>query len=314
MREAEGRQNHVFVHGVKSDFRAGTAVKPGRMSRRRRDPSDVAAAQRLRIGRRFYQMTEAVERFGHRQDHRGVARELAGPRAARQVEQPMEHIDVQARQRQRRPGGIGGDVKQDDPAFAALGAGDERRAVGEPRPGPFREFDGRLGEDLPRHRDFRRHGEAPKRTSFGKRRDVLRLAPGKRAAEIAPAYPQLHRYEIVDRRRHAVAGEADKDAALLDELRDAIVIGAGDGTDVSEHKCGHVARERIADRAFLYVCIGREGAAEIPHLRQQRLFVFGIARRNDLHGAPAFSAAKKLHGPGGIDVFDRDASGVVADF
>src|SRR5947209_2149066 len=115
---------------------------------------------------------------------------------------------------------------------------------------------------------------------------MLRLAPGERAAEITPADTELHRHEIVNGRGHAVAGKTHEDSALLDEARHTVMIGTGNGTDIGEHKGRDVARQPVADRAFLYVGIGRERARKIPGLRQQRLLVLSTARGHDLDGSP----------------------------
>ena len=94
----------------------------------------------------------------------------------------------------------------------------------------------------------------------GKRRQMLRRRPGERAAEITPAAAQFHRNQIVGAARHAFAGEADEQPAVLHELRHALVIGAGDLADVGKHEHRDAARKNVGDRAFAEVGVRRQGA------------------------------------------------------
>ena len=95
---------------------------------------------------------------------------------------PAQHIDEDTRQRQIRPGGVGGHVEQDDETFAAPLSGDERGSVGETRPRLLRQSRLRLGEHLTRHRHFVRRRKAKERAAGLECGDVPRGLPGQCAA------------------------------------------------------------------------------------------------------------------------------------
>ena len=75
-------------------------------------------------------------RAGDRARRLGVRRRSSRRRPApREGDDPPQHLDEGAGQRQVRPAGVGGDVEEDQPALAERRGGDQRRAVGECRPG-----------------------------------------------------------------------------------------------------------------------------------------------------------------------------------
>ncbi len=88
-----------------------------------------------------------------------------------QCRDPPQHLDEQARHRQVRPVGVGGDVEKHDLAFAASRRGDERRAILEPRPHfHVRRQQCGIGENLALDRYVGRDGETgeqacPRRTA-----------------------------------------------------------------------------------------------------------------------------------------------------
>ena len=130
-----------------------------------------------------------------------------------------QHVDEQARQRQIRPGRVGGDVEQHDEAFAAPLGGDERGAVGEARPGLLGQSGLRLGEHLARNGDFVRRGEAEEWAARLERRDMLGRFPGQRAAEQASAAAKRGRSQRVVAGGEPGAGEAQQHAAAVEKLR-----------------------------------------------------------------------------------------------
>ena len=84
-----------------------------------------------------------------------------------------EHLDEEARQRQVRPIRIRGHVEEHDPALALARSGDERGAVGQPRPDlrvRWRRWDRRAPAGSPSRRPARRArgmGSAPRRAPSG---------------------------------------------------------------------------------------------------------------------------------------------------
>ena len=75
----------------------------------------------------------------------------------------LQHADEQAGQGQVRPRGIGTDMHQDHQALAAPGGGDERRTIGEGRPGFRAQARFRLGQNLTRDDDLIGCRQAKKR-------------------------------------------------------------------------------------------------------------------------------------------------------
>jgi len=132
---------------------------------------------------------------------------------------------------------------------------------------------------------------------------VLRRGPGKCAAQIASAHAQLHRHEIVDIRRHAAAGKAQQHAAILDKLRNTVIVRAGDVADIGQDQHRHVTRQRVFDRAFARVRIGCQRARQIEHVVEIQE-KFEHAWTSD-HGDAAIRRGKL-----GQRLFERRALGV----
>ena len=103
---------------------------------------------------------QAVRR--HRRRAPSLLRRLRRGRAGK-GDDPPEHVDERAGERQVRPAGVGGDMEEDEPALAGLRRGDQRRAVGERRPGPAGKRPVRLGEHLALDEDVGRHGQRRQR-------------------------------------------------------------------------------------------------------------------------------------------------------
>ena len=211
-------------------------------------------------------MAETVEHRVSGEHRIGVRAHVGRARAARQIEHAMQHLHIEAGQRKVRPCRSRRHMEEDDPALALLRGGDERRAVGQSRPGVFAQLDRRFGQHLARHRHFPGNGKAAERTRVGEGRQMLRLGPGERAAEIAAAATQLHRNEIVHILRHARAGETHQHAAIGHEFGDRVVIGARDAADIRQHQHAGIARQRFVHGAFGDVGKGRERAFQIEEI------------------------------------------------
>ena len=115
-----------------------------------------------------------------------------------------QHLDEEAGEREVRPFRIGGGVDQDEPALALLFGGDQRRAVGEPRPGLAGEVERRLGQHLARHGDVGRQS-------------ARRRGSSRRTARAAPASPRTGRRPACARR--AAASPAEDRRRLVGEMR-----------------------------------------------------------------------------------------------
>jgi hypothetical protein len=125
-RESVGRRERV--DGERTVRRA---VKPGGCSALARSRKSLPRSGR--VGGRRAERAEAIENARLRRD-RSAALRIAGPapvglRDAGQVDDPPQHFDERAGQRQVRPARVGADMEQDERALAAPLAGDERRAV-----------------------------------------------------------------------------------------------------------------------------------------------------------------------------------------
>ena len=120
---------------------------------------------RLRIRARRAEHAETVERSERREDAR-VAGGDRPPRSAARADSPdmaQMRFSMSTKKpgdRQIRPARIRVDVKQHDQPLAAPLGGDERRAVGKPRPGLLHEAGVGLGEHLTLHADILRRRQA----------------------------------------------------------------------------------------------------------------------------------------------------------
>ena len=117
------------------------------------------------------------------------------------------------------------------------------------RPGLAWQIGVGLGEDLAPHRHFVGNLKAEERALLFEGRELLRALPGESAAEDAPAAAQPHRHEIVGISRcEPRAGEAQQDAAILDELLQPLVIARGKVADVGQNQHIHMLVEQRRDR------------------------------------------------------------------
>src|SRR5208337_1615255 len=99
-------------------------------------------ADRFSLGRRRSERAEAAQRAPGRESLAAIDGTRFRSRLSSRLDRgaglgdnPTQHVDEQARQGQVRPSRIRGYVEENDQALPAPGGGDERGAVGEPRPG-----------------------------------------------------------------------------------------------------------------------------------------------------------------------------------
>ncbi len=197
-------------------------------------------------------------------------------------------------------------MEEHEQALAALLRGDQRRAVGELRPGLVGEQPVGLGKNLAAHAHIGGHRNVGEGALAAEGREGLRRLPGQRAAELAAATAQAHRHEVVALRAgKARSGEAQEDAAAVDEAVQGLPGRGGDGADIGQHDHRHAALDEAQDgvggRGALDgadVGEGLQRAAEIIGRRQQRLGGVGGRAGDD---------ADRAAGPAGIDELDRAA-------
>ena len=135
---------------------------------------------------------------------------------------------------------------------------------------------------------------------------MLRLFPGKTAAEAAAAAAQFYRHQIVIRLREPRAGKAHQHPALLDPCADAFANLGRQRTDIGEHDHRQLLVEKLRDRLLRRAAIAephigerRQRAGEIERRCQQRLR--GVVGRSadDADGAPAPALVEQLDRAGG---------------
>ena len=251
---------------------------------------------------------------------RPLAGVVVGRGRAGEADDAPEHVDEAAGQRQVRPARVGGDVEQHDHALAALGRGDQRRAVGERRPGAVDQAGFRLGQHLPRDGHVVRHRHAAERAFAREGGELLRLFPAQAAAEDAAAAAQLHRHQIVVGGGEPRAGEAHQHAAVLDPGGEPVARLARDVADIGQHDHRHVlldeAPHRLGGRGDLgepHVGERIERARQIVGRGEQRLRGVGGRAGDDADGAPAPALVEQLHRAGGAFGGNFEARDVVAD-
>ena len=203
-------------------------------------------------------------------------------------------------------------MHQGEPPLAAALGGDQRRAVGEPRPGLGAEVERRLGKDLARDQDVVRHldpGEGRARLERGERR---RPGPGHGAAQRAVAGAKLDRYQAVLLLGEAGSGEADHGAALVHPGLDGLERGLGHRVGVGEDEDRQGALEKLIDGALAHLAERRQGALEIVKLIQQGLGRVGRRRRHQPDGTPPPPFIEKHDGAGAVLAFEGEAREIVA--
>ena len=89
-----------------------------------------------------------------------------------------------------------GYVEQHNHALAAALGGDQRRTVGQRRPGALGQLRVGFGQHLARDRDVVRHRHAVERPVMRETGKVLRLFPTQAAAKNAAAAAQFYRHQI----------------------------------------------------------------------------------------------------------------------
>ncbi len=310
-------------------FRRSSAVSALTASPRRAGRNSPAGARGRPLGPgrrhrpggggRGFQRPEAVEGEARGEHRRGGAGRGVGRRrgGAGERHDAAQHGHEQARQRQVRPGGVGGDVDQDHHALPALGGGDDRGAVLQGGPGAPGEFAVRLGEDLAPHADIGRRRQAGERALGGEGRERARAVPGQGAAEVAPAPAQAHRHEIVAAGGEPRPGEAQEQAALVDEGRDPFQGRGVEGADIGEHQHRDLGIEHLADRfrdaapaaGLQHVGEGGERPREVIGRREERLGLVAGPAEDEADPAAASALVGQHHGAGRVlagDLEPRD--------
>ena len=259
----------------------------------RRRPEDAEAVERAR-GRRG-----RLARGGVR-----PGRVLVGRRRAGERDDLAQHVDEQPRQREIRPGRVGGDVEQHDEALAAPVGGDQRRAVGEARPGLGGEARLGLGEDLPRDRDLGRRGEAEERARRA-RTAARRLGVSQ---DRAPPSVRPPRRSSVGVRSSAVAASRAPAKRISTppfstNCASASWAGPAAHAHVGERERRRLFRDEGDDRVGRAVAPladfgeGRQRARQIIGRRQQRLGGVGARPRGDRDAPPLPAFVEQRQAP-----------------
>ena len=278
------------------------------------------AGERLGLGGGRNEMAVAVEQAIGRHRLGGVGALGAAAGARREGDDPLEHLDEGAGQRQVRPAQVGGDVEEDQPALAERGGGDQRGAVGERRPGAAGERAVRLGQHLAGHRHVVGHLEAGEGALVGEAGERLRRLPGEAAAKRAVAVAERHRDQRIARRGQARPGEADEHAAALHPLRHLLLDAGGEVADVGhgDHRCvgvdevGH-GHGGIGVARLAHVGEGLDGARDVVERREQRLRRFDRGTGEQADAPAAEAVVEKLHRAGGVGARDLQAGDLVPD-
>ena len=205
------------------------------------------------------------------------------------------------------------------PLAVALG-GDQRRAVGERRPGAVGELRIGLGQHLAGDGDVVRHRHAGERAVARKTGELLRLFPAQAAAQDAAAAAQLHRHQVVVGGAGEMrTGKAHQHAAIVDPFVEPLA-RFGDIADIGEDQHRQMLVEETLHRfrrrdAFGEADIGEriERAREIIGRADQRLRAVGGRAGHDADGAPAPALVEQLHGARRALAGDLQPRHVVAD-
>ena len=317
--EVERRQFGLVVEKVEGAEAFLAAVETWRVLGAGCHRGEVAG-ERLRLGGRRGEVAVAVEQAIGRNQLRGGIGTLAAAGGGREGDDSPQHVDEGARKRQVRPARVGGDVEEDQPALAGLGGGDQRRAVGERRPGAVGECPVGFGKNLARDGDVVGHGEACERALVGKARQRLRCLPGQAAAERAVAAAQGDRDQRVGGGGQPGSGEAHEDAAVAHPFGHRVLdiggqvadVGHGDHRDVAvdqrRHGHGGVGLVRVA-----HVGEGLDGARDVVERRKQRLGAFHRCAGEEADAPTAEAVVEQLHGAGRLRMGDLEPGDLVAD-
>ena len=244
----------------------------------------------------------------------GKLRQLTRRCARRQRQNPLEHVDIKSRQRQRRPGRTGTDMEQHDPALALLPRRHQRRAVTQPRPAVVRQSGAGLGQNLLRHRHFIRHHQTVEGAGGREGRQLLRLVPGHGAAQQPSAGAQRHGNQGISAAGHARPGKAHQHAAIGNKFVHRIGIAAADLADIRQQQHGRMARNQFGYRAGLCFRERRQRPLQIIDIRQKRLLIFSGRGRDDARPALHPARIQQLHRACAILAANFQPRCLVADF
>ena len=211
-------------------------------------------------------------------------------------------------------------MEQHQEPFAVALGGDQRRAVGERRPGAVGELRIGLRQHLAGDGDIVGHRHAGERAVAREAGELLRLFPTHAAAQDAAAAAQLHRHQIVVGCAGQMrAGKAHQHAAIVEPFVEPLA-RLGDVADVGEDQHRQMLVEETLDRFRRRDALGKTDVGErIERARQiisgadQRLRAVGGGTRHDADGAPAPALVEQLHGARRAFAGDLQPRHVVAD-
>ncbi len=318
-RRAVFRRERIDRHqAFRRPIEAGRMIGIGAPGEIRRD--------RPRGRRRAGESAEAIEHARRRHGlRRGVVACHAGFFIAgggdrpRQRDDAPQHIDEGPRQRQIRPARVGGDVEQHQQSLAAALRGDQRRTVGQRRPGAVGELRIRLGQHLAGHGHVIGDRHAVERAFARETGKRLRLVPAHTAAQDAAATAQLDRHQVVIGARQMRAGKAHQHAAALDPCVQTLA-RLGEVADIGQDQHRQVLVEKAVDRFRRRHALGEphvgervERARKIISGADQRLRAVGDRAGHDADGAPAPTLVEQLHAACRALADDFQPRHVVAD-
>ena len=198
--------------------------------------------------------------------------------------------------------------------------GDQRRAVGERRPGAVGERGVGLGQHLAGDRDVGRHRHAEERALAREGGELLRLVPAQAPPRTRPPRRSLHRHEVVVGGGEPRTGEAHQHAAVLDPAR-----RAARAPRATLPTSARISIGRRCSMNWLTACAGEPRSAsrtsangssardEIEGRGEQRLRGVGGRAGDHADRASAPALVEQLHRAGRALAGDLEAGDVVAD-
>ena len=232
-------------------------------------------------------------------------------------DQPVQHLHEQARDRQVRPFGIGGDMEQHQLPLPHPRLRDQRRVVTERGDDPFAEIGRGLRHQLRAHRHVVGGGQPGENAVAVEIAQGTRIAPAERAADIAPALTQPHRQQRLVRQcvigAHARPGKADQQPAILDPSGQFIHLGQIDLIGQHDDIGGGV--QHIAQAPLDQIGGRGQRPAQVMQRRQQLLplgLTVGGTDQPDL--VPPHPVVGQHHGTGMGGALDLKAGDAVAQF
>ena len=203
-------------------------------------------------------------------------------------------------------------MHQDQPAVAAPRRRHQRRAVGQPRPAPFGQLQGRLRQYLAAHRHLVRHLQAVERAVAAKRRQALWLAPAHGAAERPAPAAQGHRGQVVGGLGQVGSGEAQHGAAGLEPSGHRLALGGVGQVVVGQHQHRNFALDQLGDTAAADLAERVQRPVEVMQFVQQRLHAVERAGGDQTHRTAPPAVVDEHDRAGGALALDGEPREVVA--